>query len=32
LELAVAWAYRGTFCAVLRAKNAPGGGDCRTER
>lgn len=28
LELAVAWAYRGTFCGVLRAKNAPGGGDC----
>jgi len=26
LELAMAWAYRGTFCAVLRAKNAPGGG------
>jgi len=26
LELAVAWAYRGTFCAVLRAKNVPGGG------
>jgi len=29
LELAMAWAYRGTFCAVLRAKNAPGGGDCK---
>jgi hypothetical protein len=32
LELAMAWAYRGTFCAVLRARNAPGGGDCRAER
>jgi len=29
LELALAWAYRGTFCAVLRARNAPGGGDCK---
>ena len=28
LLLALAWAYRGTFCSVLRAKNAPGGGEC----
>lgn len=32
LELAVAWAYRGTFCGVLRAKNAPGGGECNAAR
>lgn len=26
LELALAWAYRGVFASVLRAKNAPGPG------
>lgn len=32
LELAVAWAYRGTFREVLRAKNAPGAGDCEAAK
>jgi hypothetical protein len=30
LELAMAWAYRGTFRGVLRAKNAPGAGAAGT--